>query len=204
MALVSELDGIIFDYGGVLAHAQTDQDHARMAKLAGLTPEHFSERYWAERDDYDQGLITNADYWTAIVASNGSAVATEQQIEDLTEYDSMSWMRFDPPMWDWIAQLKSAGKRVAMLSNMPMDLGQALRTRSDKLDIFHHVTLSYELHVVKRSPEIYDEWLEGIGTAPGRTLFLDDRAENVQGAELLGIRAMQFTSRDETLLRIIG
>jgi FMN phosphatase YigB (HAD superfamily) len=46
--------------------------------------------------------------------------------------------------------------------------------------------------------------MEGIGTAKERTLFLDDRIENIQGAETLGIRSIQFTSRDEVLLRIRG
>lgn len=201
MALVSELDGIIFDYGGVLVHHQTDGDHARMARIAGMAQELFSERYWAEREDYDQGLISNVDYWTA-VASNGTGLLTEKQIEDLTDYDTTSWMHYDQPMWDWIKALKAGGKRVAMLSNMPFDLGQALRTQSDKLDVFDHVTLSYQLRSVKPEPAIYEECLEGLGTEPRRTLFLDDRIQNVQGAELLGIRAIQFTSREEVLLRV--
>jgi FMN phosphatase YigB (HAD superfamily) len=41
-----------------------------------------------------------------------------------------------------------------------------------------------------------------LDTAPEQTLFLDDRIENVQGAELLGIRAIQFTSRHDVLLRL--
>ena len=203
MALVNEIDGIIFDYGGVLVHHQTDQDHARMAKLAGAPQEQFSERYWAEREVYDQGMISNVDYWTAVLSSAG-AQFTEQKIDDLTEYDTISWMRYDQPMWDWIDELKRAGKRVAMLSNMPQDLGQALKTRSDKLDKFHHVTLSYEIRATKPGPEIYEECLGGLGTDPARTLFLDDRIQNVQGAELLGIRALHFTSREEVLSRIRG
>ena len=203
MALVNEIDGIIFDYGGVLVHHQTNQDHARMAKLAGAAQEQFSERYWAEREIYDQGLISNIDYWTAVLSSAG-AQFTEKKIDDLTEYDTISWMRYDQPMWDWIDELKRAGKRVAMLSNMPQELGQALKTRSDKLDKFHHVTLSYEIRATKPGPEIYEECLGGLGTDPARTLFLDDRIQNVQGAELLGIRALHFTSRDEVLSRIRG
>lgn len=201
MALVSEVDGIIFDYGGVLVHQQTEEDHARMAKIAGLSQEQFSERYWGEREDYDQGLISNVDYWVAVIGDK-NGLASQKQIDDLTEYDTVSWMRYDQPMWDWIRELKAAGKRVAMLSNMPYDLGQALRTRSDKLDVFDHVTLSFELRAVKPEPAIYEECLEGLGTEANRTLFLDDRMPNIQGAEFLGIRAVQFTSRDETLLRV--
>jgi putative hydrolase of the HAD superfamily len=105
-------------------------------------------------------------------------------------------------MWDWIDQLRGAGKRVAILSNMPRELGEALKVKTDKLNCFDHVTLSYEVHAVKPEPAIYEHCLEGIGTSPEQTLFLDDKIANVQGAELLGIRAIQFLDRDDVLMRV--
>src|SRR4051794_6544493 len=201
MALVSSFEGFIFDYGGVLVHHQTDSDQARMAKLAGLPPELFTEKYWSDRGDYDKGLVTYPEYWTAIGRGGGKNLSLAV-IDELVEIDTESWMRFDSPMWEWIDQLRAAGKRVAMLSNMPRELGEALKTRTQKLDVFDQVTLSYELHSMKPEPAIYEHCLEGIRTAPEQTLFLDDRIANVQGAELLGIRGMQFTSSEEMLLRL--
>ena len=201
MALVSDFEGFIFDYGGVLVQHQTAEDQARMAAVAGIPPEKFSESYWAERLDYDKGLVTNVEYWNGIAQKRG-VLLSARQIDDLSELDTESWMRFDQPMWDWINELRRVGKRVAMLSNMPRELGEALKSRTDRLRSFDHVTLSYEVRSAKPEAVIYEECVEGIGTAPEQTLFLDDRIENVQGAEMLGIRAMQFTSRDEVLLRL--
>jgi putative hydrolase of the HAD superfamily len=109
-------------------------------------------------------------------------------------------MQFDSAMWEWVDQLRAAGKRVAMLSNMPRELGEALKSRTRKLAGFDHVTLSYELRAAKPEPATYEHCLEGLGTAPAQTLFLDDRIENVAAAELFGIRAIEFTSREDTLL----
>ena len=201
MALVSDFEGFIFDYGGVLVQHQTAEDQVRMAAIAKIPPDTFSESYWAERLDYDKGLITNVEYWNGIAGKCG-VLLNARQIDDLSEWDTESWMRFDQPMWDWIEELRRVGKRVAMLSNMPRELGEALKSRTDRLGAFDHVTLSYEVRSAKPEAVIYEECMEGIGTAPERTLFLDDRIENVQGAEMLGIRAMQFTSRDEVLLRL--
>ena len=53
MAPANEFDGYIFDYGGVLVHHQTPADHVRMAEVAGIAVEEFSELYWAARLDYD-------------------------------------------------------------------------------------------------------------------------------------------------------
>jgi putative hydrolase of the HAD superfamily len=201
MALVSDFEGFIFDYGGVLVQHQTAEDQARMAAAASIPPEQFTESYWAERLDYDKGLVTNVQYWNGIAQKCG-VIFSAQQIDDLSELDTESWMRFDQPMWDWIGELRRVGKRVAMLSNMPRELGEALKSRTDRLRSFDHVTLSYEVRSAKPEAVIYEECVEGIGTALEQTLFLDDRIENVQGAEMLGIRAMQFTSRDEVLLRL--
>ncbi len=201
MALADTFEGFIFDYGGVLVHHQTDADQAHMAHLAGVSKDEFTQRYWSDRLDYDKGLISNTEYWRNIAASSGVRLSPDT-IQELTDSDSESWMCYDPVMWDWIDQLRAAGKRVAMLSNMPRDLGEALRSKTQKLDKFNQVSLSYELRSAKPDPAIYEHCLEGLGTAPEETLFLDDRIANVQGAELLGIRSIQFTSRDEVLLRI--
>jgi putative hydrolase of the HAD superfamily len=204
MALVSSYEGFIFDYGGVLVHHQTDEEQSRLAAIAGVPKDIFTELYWSDRLDYDKGLLSAAEYWQTLATRAGGGRLTQRMVDELIEVDSESWMHFDSVMWDWIDQLRSAGKRVAMLSNMPRELGEALKTRTDRLSRFDQVTLSYELHSVKPEPAIYEQCLEGIGTAPEQTLFLDDKIVNVQGAELLGIRAIQFLDRDDVLLRLTG
>lgn len=201
MALVSSYDGFMLDYGGVLVHHQTDADQAKMAEKLGIPKELFTELYWSERPPYDEDAISGLEYWHTVAQRAGTAV-TEPIIQELMELDNRSWMQFDSVMWDWIDQLRGAGKRVALLSNMPRDLGEALKSRTQRLSNFDHVTLSYEIRAVKPDPVTYEHCLEGLDTPPEQTLFLDDRIENVQGAELLGIRAIQFTSRDDVLLRL--
>ena len=204
MALVSSYEGFIFDYGGVLVHHQTEADQARLAEIAGVSKDAFCELYWSDRLDYDKGLLSAAEYWKALVTNAGGGKLDQQTLSQLTDLDKQSWMRYDDVMWEWIDQLRGAGKRVAMLSNMPPELGEALKATTDKLSRFDQVTLSYEVHSVKPEPAIYEHCLEGIGTTPEQTMFLDDRIANVQGAELLGIRAIQFLDRDDVLLRLRG
>lgn len=201
MALVSSYDGFMFDYGGVMVHHQSDGDQAKLAQIAGIPKDVFTELYWSERCDYDKDVISGIEYWQ-IVAQRGGAPLTEQVIEELIDFDNHSWMQFDSVMWEWIDQLRAAGKRVGLISNMPRDLGEALKSHTQKLSNFDQVTLSYEIHAVKPEPAVYEHCLEGLNTPPEQTLLLDDRIENVQGAELLGIRAIQFTSRDDVMLRL--
>jgi putative hydrolase of the HAD superfamily len=202
MAHDSEYAGFIFDFGGVLVGHQTDADQTQLAELAGMSADRFSERYWSHRLDYDKGLLSRIEYWQT-VARNGSGTLTLDAIGRLAEIDNKSWMHFDPMMWEWIGELRSAGKPVAMLSNMPRDLGDALR-KTDRLRQFNQVTLSYELGSAKPEPAIYEHCLAGLGTAPHQTLFLDDRIENVHAAEMLGIHAIQFSDRDKVLAKLRG
>jgi putative hydrolase of the HAD superfamily len=200
MAPVKDFDGYIFDYGGVLVHHQPESEQERMAQTAGIPAEQFSELYWGTRLDYDKGLVSGPEYWAAIGRRAGK-VLTAPRIEQLTEIDSTTWMHFDEPMWVWIDELRKAGKRLAILSNMPSDLGETIKTRTDRMKRFDFVTLSYEVRSVKPESEIYEHCLEGIGTDPARTVFFDDRIANVHGAEMLGIQAVEFRDRDEVLAR---
>jgi HAD superfamily hydrolase (TIGR01509 family) len=113
-------------------------------------------------------------------------------------------MHFDEPMWDFVEELRALGKRVAMLSNMPMDLGETLKAQTKRLARFDHVTLSYEIKSVKPEAAIYEDCLTGLGTAPKKTIFFDDKIANVKGAEMLGIDAIEFLDRDAVLKRMRG
>jgi putative hydrolase of the HAD superfamily len=202
MALVDKYAGVIFDYGGVLVQHQTEADHAHMAKIAGLPADLFSELYWSDRMDYDKGAVSGIEYWQHI-AERGETVFTTAVIEELIEYDTVAWMQFDDAMFAWVEQLRKAAKRVAVLSNMPQDLGEALKARTQRFSHFDHVTLSYEVNSVKPEPAIYEHCLEGLGVEAHEALFLDDRIENIHGAERLGIHGVQFTTRAEVLPRLL-
>ncbi len=203
MARANSYDGYVFDYGGVLAHHQTDADQARLADIAAIPRDLFSNLYWDTRLDYDKGSVTAAEYWGNIAREAGKTLSAAV-IEEIVDADNRSWMQFDEQMWNWIAELRAAGKRVAMLSNMPRDLGEALGSQTDRLRVFDHVTVSYDVRSVKPEPAIYQHCLAGIGTTPERTIFLDDRIANVQGAEALGIGAIEFLNRDDVLSRLRG
>ena len=201
MALVDRYAGVIFDYGGVLVAHQSAQDAALLAELAGLSPEVFHQVYWSDRLAYDKGLVSADEYWNDMARRAGTAF-TAEQIQNLVDADVESWLNFDASMYTFAKALREQGKKVAVLSNMPLELGEALKSRTQGFEPFAHLTLSYEVHSVKPEPEIYEHCLAGIGLEPEQALFLDDRIENVRGAERLGIHALQFTSPAEMLPKL--
>lgn len=201
MALVDRYAGVIFDYGGVLVAHQSAQDAALLAELAGLSSEVFQRVYWSDRLAYDKGLVSADEYWNDMARRAGTAF-TAEQIQKLVDADVESWLNFDASMYTFAKALREQGKKVAVLSNMPLELGEALKSRTHGFEPFAHLTLSYEVHSVKPEPEIYEHCLAGIGLEPEQALFLDDRIENVRGAQRLGIHALQFTSPAEMLPKL--
>jgi putative hydrolase of the HAD superfamily len=201
MAPVERYAGVIFDYGGVLASHQTREDVERLAQIAGMTPEVFDSLYWSERGGYDKGLMTAEDYWNGMAQRVGKAFSADE-IRRLIEADNASWTHFDEQMYAYVENLRSLGKRVAVLSNMPHELGETIKATTRGFAPFHHLTLSYEVRFIKPEPEIYEHCLAGLGLSAKDTLFLDDRPENIEGAQRVGIDGIQFTSRDEVLPRL--
>jgi putative hydrolase of the HAD superfamily len=203
MGFLNLYDGFIFDYGKVLVTEPTGAERAQMAGIVGISQAEFDELYWRDRLDYDKGLQTAIEYWQEIAQAAGKVLMLEQ-VERLSALDSASWMHFDEVMWEFVAELRESGKRVAILSNMPRDLGETIKSQTQRFVGFDHVTLSYEVKSVKPEAAIYEDCLRGIGTELKRTVFFDDKIANVKGAEMLGLAAVEFLDRDAVLGMVRG
>lgn len=66
-------------------------------------------------------------------------------------------------------------------------------------DFFESVFLSYEMHLAKPQPEIFEETLRQAGLRAEETLFIDDRLENCEAAELVGIKTYHNVHIDDWL-----
>ena len=188
------LRGVIFDFGGVLCHFPPPHEFDALAAKAGVPAGPFRRIFWGHRIPYDRGELDARAYWERIARDTGRAFSAAE-VEDFVRADIGFWTNFDETMLAWTGTLRSAGYRLALLSNLPPDLGEALRRRPGFLDLFDHVTYSYEVRAVKPEREIYESCLAGVGTAAAETLFLDDRPENIAGAVACGIVSHLYTSR---------
>ena len=56
-------------------------------------------------------------------------------------------------------------------------------------DFFHHIYLSYELHMLKPDAGIFEYVLRDAGIRPEETMLIDDSLVNCRAAEALGMRS---------------
>jgi putative hydrolase of the HAD superfamily len=194
-----KLRAVIFDYGNVVCRPPTQQQISEAAALCGLTVDEFLHAFWRNRREYDRGTDA-AGYWQDVAASGGR-VFDEATVTEMMRREVDFWGRFDGRVLSWTQDLRCAGLRTGILSNLPHTLGHKLRADTGFLDHFDQVTFSCELGVVKPEAAIYRHAIEGLGVEPAEALFLDDRPENVEGARAAGIHAEVFTTWEEFLER---
>jgi putative hydrolase of the HAD superfamily len=183
---------VIFDFGGVLCFPPDEIRVALAAQAAGLPVTDFLMAFWGNRIKYDAGQWTPTDYWRAVAASAGTHF-DDALIPILVQHEIEFWTNFDRDLLQWIRDLRTAGFRTGILSNLPRPLGEFLRAAPGFLEHFDQVTFSYELGMVKPEPGIYAHAIAGLGIDPGQTLFLDDRPDNVEGARAVGLHAQIFS-----------
>jgi 2-haloacid dehalogenase len=92
-----------------------------------------------------------------------------------------------------VAALERAGVALYGLTNFSAEFWPPFRAReADFFAPFRDILVSGEERLVKPDPAIYARAIERFGIDPAATLFVDDRPENVRGAEAAGMRGHLF------------
>jgi putative hydrolase of the HAD superfamily len=187
------ISAVILDYGQVLARSATREEFERMARMFDVPFEVFYALWETTRDTYDRGDVTPDEYWLHLAAQTNGSV-DRGQIETLRSIEIEIWENLDQGMLDWVSELRSAGIKTGLLSNMPCDLVTHLRTHCKWMDDFAFKTFSSEVRLIKPDAAIYEHTLQGLGVSASEALFVDDREINIKAARALGIHAIQFQS----------
>ena len=193
MEVLLSLRAVIFDYGMVLTGQPDQAAHDAMLRITGLPLDQFEAVYWADRHAYDEGKLTGLEFWQNIVrdAKLNLDAAT---IDELNLWDARMWTTQNPAMLAWHRQLKQAGLRTAILSNMGDTVLANIERNFDWLPHFDVLIWSYQHKMAKPDPAIYQLTLERLGTRPEETLFIDDKLPNIEAARRLGLIAVQFST----------
>ncbi len=182
------LRAVIFDYGRVLSLPPSDADWAALAAVTNLSLGTLQYRYWEYRDAYDRKEISASEYWERV----SDVEVAGDKLAEVIALDDAQWTKVNPEMLQRARQLKAADIKIAILSNMQIDMLRAMRTKFDWLDEFHVQMYSCEVGLVKPDREVYQECLRRLDVEPKETLFLDDKQKNTAGAEAVGIRTLLF------------
>ena len=164
-----------------------------MVAITALAAEIFDDHYWRLRPAYDLGQLHGDSYWREF-AKSSHVPLSEAQIANLIQLDVSMWTETDPVMIDWARRIRKAGFLVAILSNMGKEIRHHMDQNFPWLETFQQHTWSYELGISKPNAAIYAYTLEKLGVSAEQALFIDDLAENVRGAQAVGLHGIVFTT----------
>ena len=186
---------VVFDYGGVLVRSPVPNDFLPVADEIGLTWEIYRKGFAQYRLAYDGDLLTCADMYRKIAANNGLSM-TDDQCERLCRADDKSWLHPIPETMIWMKELKSAGYRIGILTNMATSFfDRCVRHAfAEHIVLADALVVSGKVGVSKADARIYRIMEDRIGVSPERILFYDDNPCNVEGAKSCGWNAAVFTS----------
>jgi HAD superfamily hydrolase (TIGR01509 family) len=189
--LVWDLGGVVLRWEPVelvreaLAHRHPERDAADLARalFGGFAPGGF----WA---DFDRGLLRLDEVADRMAAGAGLEVTEVRRVLDAVP----AHLSFRSDTVALLERARAAGHRMLYLSNMPAPYADGL----DPLlaPFFEDGVFSGRVGQVKPDAEIFAVAREKLGLDagldPALLLFLDDRADNVKAARVLGWPAAVF------------
>ena len=184
---------VAFDYGKVLSLPPTQEQWQTLCTRFSQPLQAFQQIYWAHREELDRGTLDNVHYWQAVGRDCGFDVSAAEA-EELIEHDNTQWTNVSAEMLGLTRDLRRAGYRTAILSNMQFTMLAAMRRKLAWLDEFDVQMYSCEVGTVKPEPEIYLECCRRLECEPHEALFLDDKKVNTEAAKKVGMQSYVFHS----------
>lgn len=171
---------LVFDLGNVLVEFKPADYLRRIgipeADVETLVKLIFNDKRWNE---FDRGTITIEEYTSDLKIEN------PRYAKSIEEIFSGNWpQKFLIPKKDSIKFLEEASSKygIYILSNVSKYVLDYIKT----LDFFRYVsggTYSYQVHLCKPEPEIYEMFLKEHYLQPNECLFLDDLPANIEQAQ---------------------
>ena len=184
------IKNIVFDVGLVLVEfnwqSYLDGFHFDKEKRDKIAKATLQSEVWDERD---KGLLEEREY-----REKFKALAPEyaEDIEDVIRNSTRCVTKMDYAE-TWTKYLKEQGYNLYILSNYSRYMLDG--TKQNEMPFLKYmdgVIFSCDVNQMKPDIEIYQTLLSKFNLKAEETLFIDDRAENCQGAEKAGIHTIQF------------
>ncbi len=195
------LKAVAFDYGKVLSLPPTQEQWQTLSARFGKPLQEFQPIYWGKnREELDRGTLDNVAYWRKVGKDCGIEISEADALE-LIEHDNTQWTNENAEMINLSRDLRRAGYRTAILSNMERRMLAAMRQKLAWLDEFEVQIYSCEIGTVKPEAEIYLECCQRLGCLPEEALFLDDKKVNTEGARRVGMQSFVFHSAVDPVMQ---
>jgi len=181
---------VIFDLGRVLVDVKFRKESLR---FFGLPPELTDMKLILDNAfknelfrRFNMGQLTPHEFYRAFCAEHGLEVSFDQFRE--------IWCSVFAPMpeMEKLFYQVQARYRVGLLSDTDPIHWEYCRQHFPFLQTIPRPTLSFEIGALKPDPQCYITAAKNVDCRPEECLFIDDRPQNVEGAQKTGMQAVLF------------
>lgn len=183
------IENIVFDIGKVLMAFEWEKylegfgfPKEKYEKIADAT---FRSSVWDERD---RGCFEEEEYLRQFIAL---APEYEKDIREVLRRSPETISLFSYAE-TWVKYLKSQGYHLYILSNYSQYMLDHTKDQMKFLKYMDGTIFSCEVEELKPEAGIYKKLLDTYHLNPEKSVFIDDRKENCQGAKEQGIHSIQF------------
>jgi len=205
---VTSIEAIISDFGGVLTSSLTES-FVGVLDSSGISLEELGKAMAAiaEREGTNPlfELETGRVSESAFMARISDQLSSQRESPVALDGFGERYFRHLQPnerLIGYMRELRDRGYKLAICTNNVREWETRWRAMLPVDEIFHVVVDSAFVGNRKPEPRIYQITLEELGSAPQRTLFIDDVEVNCQGARQLGMHAIRFRSTDQAITEI--
>jgi FMN phosphatase YigB (HAD superfamily) len=193
------INAIIFDFGDIFINLEKEKSIEEFKKLGLNGP---NEELIAKNDLFEKGLISELQF----IESFQKFIPNASLEEIIKAWNSIIG---DFPLYRLeFLQMLSTRYRLFLLTNTDSihinrfehKVGMSFYT--DFYRCFEKVYYSYEMGMRKPQPEIFTTILNKHDLSPKRTLFVDDKKENTDAAEALGIHVWNLQVGKEDVVNL--
>ena len=194
----------IFDFGNVLGRYMPEEMTAAFVSdpeaAASICPIVFDRLYW---DKLDYGTITDDE----VKAGFCSRLPQEYHESACRIYDR--WHALMPPvpkMQKLIADIKAAGGRLYLLSNISIGFAEKyteVEWIRELLAQFDGLVFSGTIGMAKPNRDIFEYILQHHGLRAEESVFIDDMPNNIAACEAVGIHGILFDGDADKVREIL-
>lgn len=186
---MAEISTLFWDVGGVLLTNGWDKNSRRQAaEKFHLDWEHFEERHGMLVADFETGRLALEEYLERTVFYRARGFGREEFKEFMLSQSQPRQESFE-----LLKEVARSGEYLmGTLNNESLELNLY---RIERFSLCRYFTLFFSsCFLGMRKPEetIYRAALQITQRAPEECLFIDDRAPNLERAQCLGMRTIQF------------
>jgi putative hydrolase of the HAD superfamily len=187
-------DVILFDVGGVLLTNGWDHgERAAAAAKFGLDAQELEVRNAKVYAAWERGEIDVSEYLDAVVFYEARSFSRDEFFEFILAQSKL----LEDGALEILKEISASKKYlVGALNNEARETNDFRFSKFGLRRYFNVAFSSCYVGLRKPDPAIYRRALDILGSAPDRTLFIDDRQENVDGAAAAGMVAIRFAGAE--------